>query len=649
MSTPAITADATGITASSKKKTSGVVDKLVAPDVAAGDHTIVDIPVKYVVPHPRNRKVLDDDVADLVASLKAGQPIINALGVTAAADWNAKRPADLKDIGPREFIITAGGHRRLRAAELAGLATVPCVIRPDFAGAEGRQSALLENLHRKNLDAFEEAEAFAELNAEPYKMSQHALAAATGYNQSHISKRIKLLKLPSTVREQVRLKKLDLADALDLAGVVDNQPVFESALEKIRQWGFDGKRAVEAATREHSRAAAVEAARAKATQAGVPLLDRAPSYWPYSTTQPCRLKGLGIKQIKHRKEPCHAAHVDTVDGELVYTCTEPGRHTTTGDSTVKASTDAQRHMSSSSSGAGSSSDAEQRRDRNALKKTYPARMTAAANLVRGMHNLTDRDLEEFTRRGLVGLTFHNHGGRSDTWKLVVDLVGLIKGDYPTEQNTQQLTGSKVPYAWLQLALAAAHFELKVRANHTRWDDTQRYYLNVLTCVGYEVSDIEHKMLGDKQSIAGEWVPPSPEEIAAQDTEDYGSPCKVCGKRDHELEPAVVWVDENLCSACSDAQEAGWMEPDTQPAYVDGVSRDLQDALRDGTALKAEMGAESVAAMDAKCGCCDGFGYHDLGKAAEDCLAARDDHDEIDGAVQCGHCKGNGTATAVEAM
>src|SRR5947209_6189400 len=101
--------DATGISDSAAAKTAGVVDTLIAPDVAAGADRIVHIPVGKIVPHPRNRKILDDDVADLVAEFKAGVPILNALGVTAAADWNTGKPDDLKPIQSDEFIITAGG------------------------------------------------------------------------------------------------------------------------------------------------------------------------------------------------------------------------------------------------------------------------------------------------------------------------------------------------------------------------------------------------------------------------------------------------------------------------------------------------------------------------------------------------------------
>jgi len=533
-------ADAAGI--GDATKTSGVVDTLLGETVAAGDHTIVDIPVKFVVPHPRNRKILDDDVADLVASFKAGEPIINPLGVTAAADWNAKKPDDLKEIGPLEFIITAGGHRRLRAAELAGLDTVPCIVRPDFAGAQGRRSALLENLHRKNLDAFEEAEAFAELTSEPYKMSQRDLAAATGYNQSHISKRIKLLKLPSTVREQVRLKKLDIGDALALAGVVDNKPVFDDALEKVTRFRLSGDQAVRAAQSTYDAKVTRQRIAEKLAGEGVRLLDRRPAWYANSKTEPTRLDDLKLDAEKHASEPCHVAYIDdgSIRGEIqaVPVCEKPGRHLKAcGDSKLKLRKAVEEQIVRRGR---SDADADARRDRREQKKLWPAR-AAAARAVAFDANLDPLVGAELVTRGVLGNTFDD-AGSADTWKALVAIIDVddLPG-YPNEEAREQLQ-RRYPAIVVQRLVALSFFEARLRSTWKTWGTDGKYYLDLLASRGYVINPIERKKLGGAK----------PRGIVNR--------CRICGN--DEPPAGVTWVEADLCSACSDAQEAGWVSDDT---------------------------------------------------------------------------------------
>jgi ParB/RepB/Spo0J family partition protein len=562
--TPTITADATGITATSKLRTGSVVDRLLAPDVAAGPDRVVEIPVGLIEPHPRNPKGRVDDVDDLVASIKS-DGLINPIVITPGHVWNDAKPDDCIPVNGTSFVITGGGHRRWSAHIKAGLPTIRAIVRDDFAGAKGRRAALIENLHRQDLDPFDEAEAFAELTTDPYKVSQRDLAAMVGCNQSHISKRLKLRKLPSTIRESVRLDKMTIGDAVELAGVVDNKPVFDVAMTRVTQHRWTGKQAVQVAQREYDASVNQRKAIEKLAEAGIPVVDRGLAYGFYSRKEPCRLVATGITEAKHKAEPCHVAHVDRYDGEVTLGCKEPGRHLEDGPSKLKASKKARAQFATMNR-AGGSSDAEDRRARRELKKTYPARMEAAARVVRGVHTLDDRSVDELIRRGIVGQTFHSYEGRAAIWKLVVELVGTIDGSYPQQQHTDKLV-AKVPHQWTLLAVAVAYYESKVRANNIRWDDEQRFYLNLLAGQGYELSDVEHGYLGDKRSSAGEWVPPSPAEVEAAKTEDLGDPCRVCGLRADDLEPGVTWVDEDLCSACSDAAEAGWLDPDTTEAVA----------------------------------------------------------------------------------
>lgn len=540
-------ADADGITDASAAKTSSVVDTLIAPAVAAGEQTIVQIPVGKIVPHPRNRKILDEDVDDLVASFKAGEPIINALGVTAAADWNAGKPDDLKPIQSDEFIITAGGHRRLRAAELAGLKTVPCIVRATFAGAEGRRAALLENLHRQDLDVFEEAEAFAELVAEPYKMSQRELSTVVFgkvNQQSHISKRLKLLKLPSTVREKVRLGQLHISDALALAGVVDNKPVFDLAMTKIDQWHMDAERAVRVSQQEYDTKVARQRVAEQLAADGVRLLDRRPSWYAASTKEPTRLEDLKLDAVKHLGEPCHMAYVD--DGSLrgdvqaVPVCEKPGRHIKAGESKLKVRKTIEDQLARRGR---NDAEADARRERRDHKKLWPARAVIARQVAFD-DQLDEKVDAELITRGVLGNTFDD-AGSADTWKALCAIVGVddLPG-YPNEDAREQLT-RRFPARTVQRLVALSFFEARLRSTWKTWGSDGKYYLDLLADHGYQITQLE------KKKLAG----PKPRTLT--------SCCRVCGT--DEPPAGVTWVDADLCSACSDAQEAGWVD---EPAALD---------------------------------------------------------------------------------
>jgi ParB/RepB/Spo0J family partition protein len=533
--------DATGISNGDRSKTSGVVDLLTAPAVAIGDHTVVDIELKWIVPHPRNRKILDEDVADLVAEFKAGIPILNPLGVTAAADWNAGKPADLKEIGPLEFIITAGGHRRLRAAELAGLKTVPCIVRANFAGVDGRRAALLENLHRQDLDPFEEAAAFEELTGEPYKLSQRELASIVDVNQSHISKRLKLLKLPSTIREKVRLGKMTIADAMTLAGVVDNKAVFDVAMKQLDR-GYYGsvENVVRTAQREHDQAAARGKAVQAVTVAGGRLIDRAPSYYAVSKNEPSLLEDLKLDVDKHSTEPCHAFYVRTTyDGkaQTETVCDKPGRHVKTGDSKLKVRKSIEEQLTSRTRGG--DAEAKKRAERRELKKLYPARCAIAKQLVLGQTELSVDAERELVARGVIGSLFHSDG-RKETWTAIVAVTGIEDLEkYPTEKATDELM-RRLPMRAVQRAIAIGYFESRIRSSCLAWNTDSRYYLELLEQHGYTIDRLEKAKL---RSIKAGSQP-------AQE-------CRVC--HSSQLPAGVTWVAEDLCSGCSDAAEAGWVE------------------------------------------------------------------------------------------
>lgn len=145
---------------------------------------MVEVPVGAVAPNPRQPRTNFDD--ETLRSLAAS---IREVGVL--------QPIVVRRSG--EVYELIAGERRLRAAKLAGLATVPVILR-DSGDADTLREALIENIHRDDLGPIELAEAFREL-LEELGLKQETLADRLGVSRSHIANTIRLLQLPADVQQ----------------------------------------------------------------------------------------------------------------------------------------------------------------------------------------------------------------------------------------------------------------------------------------------------------------------------------------------------------------------------------------------------------------------------------------------------------------
>ena len=142
----------------------------------------------------------DSEISTLAESIRQ-QGIIQPILV---------RPAKDSD-GDYEIIA---GERRWRAAQRAGLHEVPVIIH--FIGdQDALEIALIENLHREDLNIFEEAEAYQRLIAE-YSSTQEEVARALGRSRSHIANTVRLLTLPFEIRDLTVAGKLSPGHARGL-------------------------------------------------------------------------------------------------------------------------------------------------------------------------------------------------------------------------------------------------------------------------------------------------------------------------------------------------------------------------------------------------------------------------------------------------
>jgi ParB family transcriptional regulator, chromosome partitioning protein len=173
----------------------------VAPDLAL---QFRELPVDAVDPNPRQpRQAFDDEgMAELVHSIiMVGllQPIV---------------------VRPQEdrFELVAG-ERRLRAAKLAGLLEIPALIRHTADDAMLRD-ALLENLHRVQLNPLEEAAAYSQLLAD-FSCTQDELAQRVGRSRPQVANTMRLLKLPPAVQRRVAAGVLSAGHARAILGASD--------------------------------------------------------------------------------------------------------------------------------------------------------------------------------------------------------------------------------------------------------------------------------------------------------------------------------------------------------------------------------------------------------------------------------------------
>lgn len=168
----------------------------------AGNITLIEI--EKIKPNPRQpRRNFDpEELGELTASVQEFgvlQPLIIS-------------PGNL----PGEYTLVAG-ERRLQASRLAGLVSVPVVIR-ETTDIEQLELALIENLQRADLNALEEAEAYRQL-AEEFNLAHEVIARKVGRNRATISNTLRLLKLPDVVKNALIEGRISEGHARALLGL----------------------------------------------------------------------------------------------------------------------------------------------------------------------------------------------------------------------------------------------------------------------------------------------------------------------------------------------------------------------------------------------------------------------------------------------
>ncbi|HPE48159.1 MAG TPA: ParB/RepB/Spo0J family partition protein [Hyphomonas sp.] len=188
-----------------------------APDAppAAG---VTEIPLDQIRRNPAQprRTFGETELRELADSIRA-KGVLQAILV---------RP-DPKEAGRYQIIA---GERRWRAAKLAGLTSVPAVVR-NLDELELLEVGIIENVQRADLNPIEEAEAYEAL-MKRFGRTQDSLASSVGKSRVHITNTLRLLQLPEAARVHIREGRISAGHARAALGAPDPEALIEKAVEK---------------------------------------------------------------------------------------------------------------------------------------------------------------------------------------------------------------------------------------------------------------------------------------------------------------------------------------------------------------------------------------------------------------------------------
>ena len=180
------------------------------------DVQVLQIPLSKIVPNPyQPRKEFESEalseLADSIRQYGVLQPLLVAPG-------------------KGDTYILIAGERRLRASIMAGLGTVPVIV-SEYTTQQIAEIALIENLQRKDLHYLEEAEGYEKL-VNTFHLTQESMAIRVGKKQSTIANKLRLLRLPASVRKKLHDSDLTERHARVLLKL-ENEDLQKAVLQKV--------------------------------------------------------------------------------------------------------------------------------------------------------------------------------------------------------------------------------------------------------------------------------------------------------------------------------------------------------------------------------------------------------------------------------
>lgn len=187
-----------------------------------------EIPVKEIRPNPRQpRKRFDDE------SIQQMARSIETFGVV--------QPVVVRTVGT-DFELVAG-ERRWRAAREAGLERIPAIVK-QTTETDSLEMALIENLHRSDLNSIEEANAFQQL-LDDFAITHEELSRRVGKSRAAISNTIRLLQLPARIQKEIVDGRISTGHARALLALQDRPELQGEVCSRIIEQGLSVRQAEE--------------------------------------------------------------------------------------------------------------------------------------------------------------------------------------------------------------------------------------------------------------------------------------------------------------------------------------------------------------------------------------------------------------------
>jgi ParB family chromosome partitioning protein len=230
-----------------------------------------EVPVGSISPNPHQPRAYFDEEA--LASLTA-----------SVAELGVLQPILVREVGDERFELIAG-ERRWRAAKRAGLPSIPVVVR-SVDEVLSLEQALVENLHREDLNPLEEAAAYQQL-MEDFDLTQEQVAQKVGKSRSSVANTLRLFQLPPAIQRLIAENQLSAGHAKALLGTPDRG--FQEALaRRIVDDGLSVREAEEAVRRHGEPEGGPDAAAASAPPAAAPP----------APAEPRRLRPPGLLELE---------------------------------------------------------------------------------------------------------------------------------------------------------------------------------------------------------------------------------------------------------------------------------------------------------------------------------------------------------------
>ncbi|MGH2717585.1 MAG: ParB/RepB/Spo0J family partition protein [Actinomycetota bacterium] len=219
--------------------------------IPSGASVLEELPTNAIVANPNQpRRTFDDEpISDLAASIRQ-------VGIL--------QPLVVRPIGGGQYQLVVG-ERRWRAARRAGLVVVPAlVVETDERGSLER--ALIENVHRQDLNSLEEAAGYAQL-IEEAGLTHEDLAERLGLSRPAVTNSLRLLDLPPTLQKMIVDRKMSAGHGRALLGL-NGHPLQERVAQRVAAEGLSVRQAEEL-VRNHRVDVPRETSHRKATRANL--------------------------------------------------------------------------------------------------------------------------------------------------------------------------------------------------------------------------------------------------------------------------------------------------------------------------------------------------------------------------------------------